>query len=287
VFFAQTMKFGLAFFTSDLAMSPVEVAREAEARGFDSLYVPEHTHIPTSRRTPAPTGDHELPDFYRRTYDPYIALAAAAAVTKKLRLGTGVALPAQHDAIALAKEIATLDLVSGGRFTWGVGFGWNREEVENHGVDFARRREVVRERVLAARALWAGDVADYAGEHVRFEASWQWPKPVQRPGPPVLIGAGAGPKAFAAIAAYADGWMPIGGAGMRAALPELARAMEREGRDPASLALVPLGVLADAGKVDYYQSLGCAEIAFRVPTAGPDEVLPVLDALARLVETRR
>jgi probable F420-dependent oxidoreductase len=281
------MKFGLAFHTSDRAMSPVQVAREAEARGFDSLYVPEHTHIPVSRRSASPTGEAELPDVYRRTYDPYIALAAAASVTTKLRLGTGVALPAQHDAIALAKEIATLDLVSGGRFTWGIGFGWNREEVENHGVLFAERRDVVREKVLAARALWAAEVADYAGQHVRFEASWQWPKPVQRPGPPVLIGSGAGPKAFAAIAAYADGWMPIGGGGVRAALPELARAMEREGRDPASLTVVPLGVLPDEGKLDYYQSIGCAEVAFRLPSAGPSEVLPALDALARLVEKRR
>lgn len=281
------MKFGLAFHTSDLAMSPVDLAREAEARGFDSLYLPEHTHIPTSRRTSPPSGEAELPDVYRRSFDPYIALAAAASVTQKLRLGTGVALPAQHDAIALAKEVATLDLISGGRFTWGIGFGWNREEVENHGVAFAQRRDVVRETVLGARALWSGEIAAYAGEHVRFEASWQWPKPVQRAGPPVLIGAGAGPKAFAAIAAYADGWMPIGGAGVRAALPELARAMEREGRDPASLAVTPLGVLPDAGKIDYYQSIGCAEIAFRVPSAGRSEVLPVLDTLARLVEPQR
>src|SRR6185503_13131345 len=279
------MKFGLAFHTTDLAMSPVDLAREAETRGFDSLYLPEHTHIPVSRRTPPPTGDAELPNVYRRTYDPYIALAAAASVTQKLRLGTGVALPAQHDAIALAKEIATLDFISRGRFTWGIGFGWNREVVENHGVAFTERRDVVREKVQAAQALWAGEVAAYAGEHVRFEASWQWPKPVQRPGPPVLIGAGAGPKAFAAIAAYADGWMPIGGGGVRAALPELARAMEREGRDPSSLAIVPLGVVPDPGKLDYYQSIGCTEVAFRVPSAAPSEVLPALDAIARLIET--
>ena len=281
------MKFGLAFHTSDRAMSPVEVAREAEARGFDSLYVPEHTHIPVSRRTPAPTGEAELPDVYRRTYDPYIALAAAASVTKTLRLGTGVALPAQHDLLALAKEIATLDLVSGGRFTWGIGFGWNREEAENHGVSFTQRREVVREKVSAARALWSAEVAEYNGQHVRFEASWQWPKPVQRPGPPVLIGSGAGPKAFAAIAAYADGWMPIGGGGVRAALPELARAMEREGRDPASLAVVPLGIMPDPGKLDHYQSIGCTEVAFRLPSGGPSEVLSALDDLARVIETRR
>jgi probable F420-dependent oxidoreductase len=281
------MKFGLAFHTTDKAMSPMDLAREAEARGFDSLYLPEHTHIPASRKTPAPTGEAQLPDLYLRTYDPYIALAAAASITKTLRLGTGVALPAQHDAIALAKEIATLDLVSRGRFTWGIGFGWNREEIENHGVAFAERRDVVRERVLAARALWSSDVAAFEGKHVRFEASWQWPKPVQCGGPPVLIGCGAGPKAFAAIADYADGWMPIGGAGIRAALPELAQAMERRGRDPASLAIVPLGVLPDPAKVDYYQSIGCTEVAFRVPSAGDGDVLSALDGLARLVEARR
>jgi probable F420-dependent oxidoreductase len=281
------MKFGIAFHTSDLAMSPVDLAREAEARGFDSLYLPEHTHIPVSRRTAPPTGEAELPEVYRRTYDPYIALAAAASVTKTLRLGTGVALPAQHDVIALAKEIATLDLVSRGRFTWGIGFGWNREEAENHGIPFAQRRDVVREKVEAARALWSAEVAEYEGQHVRFEPSWQWPKPLQQPGPPVLIGAGAGPKAFAAIAAFADGWMPIGGAGVRAALPELARAMERAGRDPTSLAIVPLGVLPEAGKIDYYRSIGCSEVAFRVPSADASEVLPFLDDVARLVETHR
>jgi probable F420-dependent oxidoreductase len=281
------MRFGIAFHTSDLAMSPVDLAREAEARGFDSLYLPEHTHIPVSRRTAPPTGEAELPEVYRRTYDPYIALAAAASVTKTLRLGTGVALPAQHDVIALAKEIATLDLVSRGRFTWGIGFGWNREEAENHGIAFAQRRDVVREKVEAARALWSAEVAGYEGQHIRFEPSWQWPKPLQQPGPPVLIGAGAGPKAFAAIAAFADGWMPIGGAGVRAALPELARAMERAGRDPTSLAIVPLGVLPEAGKIDYFRSIGCSEVAFRVPSADAREVLPFLDDLARLVETHR
>jgi probable F420-dependent oxidoreductase len=281
------MKFGIAFHTTDLAMSPIELAREAEARALDSIYLPEHTHIPVSRRTPAPGGEAELPDLYRRTYDPYIALAAAASVTTTIRLGTGIALPAQHDAIALAKTIATLDLISGGRFTWGIGFGWNQEEIENHGVAFAERRAVVRETVSAARALWSADVAAFEGEHVSFEASWQWPKPVQRKGPPVLLGSGAGPKAFAAIAEYADGWMPIGGAGVRAALPELQRAMEEKGRDPASLAIVPLGVLPSAEKIDYYVTIGCSEIAFRVPSAARSEAMRVLDEIARIVEAAR
>ena len=280
------MRFGVTIHTTDYAMSPVELAPEVERRGFWSFYVPEHTHIPTSRRTPAPNGDAELHEMYLRTYDPYIALAAAASVTSTLRLGTGVALPAQHDAIALAKEVATLDFISGGRFIWGIGFGWNREEAENHGVEFSRRRDAVAETVQAAQALWANDVAEFHGDHVRFEPSWQWPKPVQRPRPPVLIGAAPGPKAFAAVAAYGDGWMPIGGGGARAALPDLREAMEKAGRDPASLAIVPLGIGADPAKIDYYETIGCTEVVFRVPTARRDEVMPVLDSLAQLIDGR-
>jgi probable F420-dependent oxidoreductase len=280
------MKFGITIHTTDYAMSPVELAPEVEARGFGSFYVPEHTHIPTSRRTPAPTGDAELHPMYLRTYDPYIALAAAASVTTTLRLGTGVALPAQHDAIALAKEVATLDFISGGRFVWGIGFGWNREEAENHGVDFSHRRDVVSEMVRAAQALWSNDVAEFHGDHVNFEPSWQWPKPVQQPRPPVLIGAAPGPKAFEAIAAYGDGWMPIGGGGARSALPQLRAAMEKAGRDPADLAIVPLGIGPDPAKVDYYETIGCTEVVFRVPTASRDEVMPVLDELTKLIEGR-
>src|SRR5512139_3119643 len=187
------MRLGVTIHATDLAMSPVELAREAEARGFASLYVPEHTHIPTSRRTPAPTGDAELAEEYRRSLDPWAALAAAAAVTSRIRLGTGVALVAQHDPIALAKQIATVDLLSQGRVVVGIGYGWNREEMADHGIEFATRRARVREAMLAMEALWASDVASFEGEFVRFEPSWQWPKPVQRPRPPVLLGGGAGP----------------------------------------------------------------------------------------------
>ena len=213
------MKIGLTIHATDRAMSPIDLAREAEARGFHSLYIPEHTHIPISRRTPAPTGTKELGEEYRRSLDPYIALAAAASVTQTILLGTGISLPAQHDPITLAKEIATLDLVSQGRLVLGVGFGWNEEEMENHGIVFKRRRARVREHMLAMQALWSNEVAEFHGEFVDFEASWQWPKPVQQPRPRVLIGGGAGPKLFDHIAEYADGWMPIGGAGLREALP--------------------------------------------------------------------
>ena len=277
------MQLGITIFATDRSMSPVELAVEAEARGFHSLYVPEHTHIPTSRRTPPPTGDAVLAEEYKRTLDPYIALAAAASRTRGIRLGTGIALVAQHDPIALAKQIATLDRLAGGRLVLGIGFGWNREEMENHGIDVKRRRARVRETMLAMQSLWSQEVAEFHGEFVRFEASWQWPKPVQQPWPPVLIGGGAGPVMFDHVAEYADGWLPIGGAGMRAALADLRRAAEARGRDFSQLRIVPLGVLPDAAKLDYYAELGVHEAVLRVPSDTRDKVLPVLDAYARFL----
>jgi len=277
------MKIGVTIFATDRSMSPLELAREAEARGFHSLYVPEHTHIPTSRRTPPPTGDPVLPEEYKRTLDPCVALAAAAGVTSRIRLGTGIALVAQHDPIVLAKVLATLDVVSQGRLVFGVGYGWNREEMESHGVDYGRRREIVREKMLAIQALWSNEVAEFEGEYVCFEPSWQWPKPVQQPRPIVLLGGAAGPTLFAHVAEYADGWLPIGGAGIKAALPELRRACEARGRDPAALHVVPMGVLPDAGKLEHYASIGVTEAVLRLPSAPREEVMPVLDAYARFL----
>jgi probable F420-dependent oxidoreductase len=264
-------------------MSPVDVAREAETRGFYSLYLPEHTHIPTSRRTPAPTGEAELGAEYARSPDPYVALAAAASVTERIRLGTGIGLPAQHDPITFAKQLATLDWLSDGRLVFGIGFGWNHEEMENHGIDVKHRRALVREKMLAMQALWANEVAEFRGELVSFEPSWQWPKPVQQPRPRVLIGGGAGPKLFAHIAEYADGWMPIGGAGLKEALPRLHAAAEQRGRDPKSLHIVPMGVFPTPEKLDYYASIGVTECVLRLPSAPRDEVMPVLDEYARLI----
>jgi probable F420-dependent oxidoreductase len=275
------VKLGVTMHSTDLAMSPVELAREAEARGFTSLFVPEHTHIPVSRRTPAPTGTPELGEEYKRSLDPYVALGAAAAVTSRIRLGTGVALVAQHDAIALAKEIATVDHLSNGRFVLGIGYGWNHEEMENHGIDVKRRRALVREKMLAMEALWANEVAAFAGEFVRFEPSWQWPKPIQKPRPPVLLGGAPGPTLFAHIAEYGDGWLPIGGAGIKQALPELARACEARGRDASKLEIMPMGVFPDDRKLDYYREVGVTEAVLRLPSAPRDEVMPVLDRYAR------
>jgi probable F420-dependent oxidoreductase len=277
------MKLGVTMHATDLAMDVAELAREAEQHGFHSLYIPEHTHIPASRRTPPPTGTAELEAQYYRSPDPVVALAAAAAVTKRILLGTGIALPAQHDAISYAKQIATLDRIAGGRFVFGIGYGWNEDEMENHGIDPRCRRAHVREAMLAMQALWSNEVAGFSGEFVRFTPSYQWPKPVQQPRPRVLIGGTPGPTLFAHVAEYADGWMPIGGAGIKQALPELRALLEARGRDPSLLHVVPMGVLPDPTKLAYYREVGVTECVLRLPSAGRDEVMPVLESYARLL----
>ena len=286
------MRYGITMFATDVSMDVVELAREAEGRGLDSLWLPEHTHIPVSRRTPAPTGDAELAEEYRRCLDPLVALAAAASVTSTLRLGTGILLAAQREPIVTAKAVATLDHLSGGRAALGVGFGWNEDELESHGVAMGDRREVAREHMLAMQALWADDEASFRGEHVQLEPSWSWPKPVQqgrdgRPRVPVLHGGAAGPKLFTHIAEYGDGWIPIGGAGLTEAIPRLREAVAEAGRDPSELEIVPFGSLPDPGKLDHFEHIGVTECVFRLPSAPRDIVLPLLDQQAALVVSRR
>ena len=277
------MRLGVTMFPTDRSMDIRDLARAAEERGFSSLYVPEHTHIPTSRATPAPTGDAELPDMYRRTLDPFVALTAAASATDRLRVGTGICLVAQRDPVVTAKEVATVDFLSGGRFTFGIGFGWNVEEMADHGVDYRERRAVAREKVLAMQRLWQDDAAEFTGEHVNLSPSWSWPKPVQRPYPPVLIGGGGGPTLFAHIDEYADGWMPIGGRGLTEALPDLRVAAEQAGRDPDSLQVVPFGTLPNQGKLDHYGTLGITEVVLQLPSATREKVMNVLDGYVEFV----
>lgn len=276
------MRFGVTVFLTDAGIDPVTAARAAEERGFTSLYMPEHTHTPASRATPAPMGE-PLPEQYYRCLDPFVALTAAAAATERLRVGTGICLVAQHDAIDLAKQAATLDLLSGGRFDFGIGFGWNREEMNHHGVDYDRRREVVREKMLAMKALWTQEQASFDGEFVRFDPSYAWPKPVQQPHPPVYIGGMGGPKLFAAIADYADGWMPIGGRGVKDKLPLLQRAYEDAGRDPASIRVIPFGSVPDPGKLEYFASLGIEEVIVGLTYGPADVVIPEMDTYAEMV----
>ncbi|MPY59952.1 TIGR03619 family F420-dependent LLM class oxidoreductase, partial [Streptomyces spongiae] len=219
------MRISTTIFLTDETITPARLARELEERGFGGLYLPEHTHIPVERVTPYPAGG-ELPPEYGRTLDPFVALAQAAAVTERLGLGTGITLVAQHDPVALAKQIATLDHLSGGRFTLGVGFGWNVEEAADHGVEWGTRRELVRDRMALMRALWAAEPVAYEGAFGSVRASHAYPKPVQKPrgpvvGPRTLVGGAAGPKLFAHVCEYADGWMPIGGRGLGESLPVL------------------------------------------------------------------
>ncbi len=274
------MDLGVTIFLTDRTIDPVTLAREVEDRGFSSIWLPEHTHIPTSRRTPAPMGE-PIAEEYKRTLDPFVALAMMAAVTDRVRLGTGIALLAERDPIVTAKEVATLDHLTGGRIHLGIGYGWNIEELEDHGVTKADRRAVVRERVLAMQALWGDEVAAFRGDHVNLSPSWAWPKPVQqvrgRCGVPVLVGGAPGPTLFSHIAEFADGWIPVGGAGVADTLPQLRRAAEDAGRDPADLTVVPFGTLPTAEKLDHYASLGITETVLRIPSAGRDEVLAALD----------
>jgi probable F420-dependent oxidoreductase len=280
------VRYGITMFATDVSIDVVELAREAEARGLESLWLPEHTHIPVSRRTPPPTGDAELAEEYRRCLDPLVALAAVATATTSLRLGTGILLAAQREPIVTAKAVATLDHLSGGRAALGVGFGWNEDELEHHGVAMADRRDVAREHLLAMQALWSQDEASFEGQHVHLRPSWSWPKPVRRR-VPVLHGGAAGPKLFAHIAEYGDGWIPIGGRGLTDAIPQLQEAVAAAGRDPSALEIVPFGSIPDPGKLDHFEAIGVTECVFRLPSAPRDIVLPLLDKQATLVASRR
>ncbi|WP_405796830.1 LLM class F420-dependent oxidoreductase [Streptomyces longwoodensis] len=281
------MRIAVTIFLTDETITPVRLARELEQRGFAGLYLPEHTHIPVERTTPYPAGG-DLPREYGRTLDPFVALGQAAAVTERLGLGTGITLVAQHDPIDLAKQIATLDHLSGGRFTLGLGFGWNVEEADDHGVRWRTRRELVRDRMALMRALWSEEPTAHQGEFGSVRASFAHPKPVQQPrgpvtGPRTLVGGAAGPKLFAHIAEYADGWLPIGGRGLTESLPRLRAAWTEAGRDPSTLQIVPYAVTPTPGKLTHYADLGIEEVVIQLPPAEETEVLHKLDEYAEYV----
>ena len=283
------MRVGLHYVATPESMGVIEFAVAAEARGFAGVFLPEHTHIPVSRATPYP-GGMEMPEKYKHVWDPYVALSFVAATTA-LTIGTCVALVGQHDAIALAKTVATLDRLSHGRFVLGVGYGWNCEEFEDHGYERADVRAVVREKVALMRALWTDDVASYDGEHVSLSPSWAWPKPAQRPHPPVLLGVPATDHHFAELARWADGWIPMAMPTADELAPDverLRRSWDAAGRDPAALQIAAMQ-LPDATRLarelDGFAALGVGWLWVDVPTAPADEVLPVLDDLSRLAPT--
>ncbi len=278
------MRYGVAMFATEYAIGPDDLGRALEERGFESLWLPEHTHIPASRRSPWPGGG-ELPRDYWYTYDPFLALTAAALVTRTLRLATGICLVVERDPIVTAKEVATLDRLSGGRFIFGIGGGWNAEEMENHGTPFKKRWRVLRERVLAMKEIWTRDEPEFHGEFVNFDRMWSWPKPIQKPHPPILMG-GDGSTTFDRVVEFCDGWMPL----LRDGVPDLAKKIATlrqraaaAGRDPAALDVTVFGVRRDRATLDELAAAGVSRAIFVIPSAGRDEILPRLDACVTLM----
>lgn len=276
----SALSHGVVTFVTDYSMPPVELARAVEDLGLESVFVTEHTHIPAVRESPWP-GGAELPREYSHTLDPFVALAAMAAVTSTVRIGTGVCLVAQHDPIVLAKQVASLDHLSGGRLLLGVGAGWNREEMRNHGVDPGTRFGSMRERVEAMRAIWTEDEASYAGKHVAFDRIWSWPKPVQPGGPPVLIG-GSGAKVLDRVLAYGDGWTPIGRqtGDLTAIADRIAELQERAaeaGRD--RIPVTVYGGSTNADTLGRFAAIGVDRVLHVLPSAGADELVPRMQAI--------
>jgi probable F420-dependent oxidoreductase len=278
------MQFGLTMFPTHDAIDPVSLGQAAEDRGFESLTFPEHSHIPVSRRSPYPGGG-DLPRAYIHTYDPFVALTAAATATERLRVGTSVCLVIERDPIITAKETASLDHLSGGRFLFGVGAGWNREEMENHGTDPRTRMHLLSERMRAIVEIWTKDEAEFHGRHVDFDPIWSWPKPVQTPHPPILVG-GMGPTVENRVLEFGDEWMPQNVhrrnidefAQRAAALQERAAEL---GRAPIPMTL--FGAEPEKDMIERYAEVGITRCLFLLPAKGPDAVLPEMDSYAELI----
>lgn len=277
------MDIGVFYFPVHYGIGPSELARELETRGFESLFVCEHTHIPISRRSPFPGGG-ELPKRYIHTYDPFVALSFAAAATTRLIVGTAICLLTEHDPIVTAKEVASLDRLSAGRLQFGIGAGWNAEEMEDHGTVFATRFRVMRERALAMKALWTQDEAAFHGEFVNFDPVWLYPKPVQRPHPPILLG-GETDHTLRRVAEFGEGWLPRAGGNFdpKQTKQRLVRTAEAAGRDPASLTITVFRAPADARALAGYREAGITRALLEIPDLSRDEILGVLDRYAVLL----
>src|SRR5712692_6472068 len=273
---------GAMFFTDD-SMGAGELAQALEARGFESMWAPEHSHIPTSRRSPF-QGGGDLPKQYYDVMDPFVTLSAAAVVTNKIKLGTGVCLVIQRDPIQTAKLVASLDQVSGGRLLFGIGGGWNAEEMENHGTPFQRRWKVLRERIEAMKVIWAAEAAEYHGEFVNFAPIWCYPKPLQQPHPPIILGT-LSPKGLHRVVRYCDGWIPTGVSlqDLPAAIKELHARAEQAGRKPSEVPVSIFSAPNDEAVLRHYQELGVERAVLTVPAREKDQVLPLLDTYAVLV----
>jgi probable F420-dependent oxidoreductase len=277
------MHVGLTMFPTDYSISPHELAMAAEARGYESLWLPEHSHIPASRRSPFPGGG-ELPKHYYDCYDPFVSLAAAAVVTKTIKLATGICLVVQRDPIHTAKEVSTVDQLSAGRFIFGVGGGWNAEEMASHGTAFETRFKLMRERIEAMKQIWRQSTAAFAGEFVKFDAMMQWPKPVQKPHPPIIVG-GQFPHGARRAIAYGDGWIPVGGRAFDPlqVLPQFRQMAKDAGRDPSSLSFDIFSAPRDQEVLKRYRDAGVDRVVLMLPSKPRDAILPMLDDRAALV----
>ncbi len=275
------MDFGASIFFTDYSITPVELGPAMEARGFESLWAPEHSHIPTSRRSPYPGGG-DLPKPYYDVLDPFVTLTAAAAVTKRLMLGTGICLVIQRDTIQTAKLVASLDQISGGRFLFGIGGGWNAEEMEDHGTEFATRFKKMREQIEAMVQIWTRSKPEYHGEFVKFDPMMTWPKPVQKPHPPVIVG-GAFPHAARRAIRYGQGWIPIAGRGdVIDQIPEFRKMAQEAGRDPATLPISMFSAKEDLDTLKRFRDLDVARVTVALPSSPAADVLPILDRWAEL-----
>lgn len=284
---ATTARIGITLMLGDRGISPVELAEAVEERGFESLWLPEHSHIPTSRTTPWPgsLSGEPLPEVYSRLLDVTVALSMAAAVTSQIRLGTSVLLLAARDPIWTAKEFATLDELSDGRVEFGVGFGWNREEFENHGVDFRSRWDHTRESVEAIRSIWSDEIAEYRGDHVEIAPSWAWPKPGQSSGPAVHVGGGAGPRLLGNVARWADGWLPISARpSLAGRLARLDEACDEFGRDRSDIDVSLFGATTDPAELSNLFDEGIHRAVLTLPSHDRDDVLRHLDVYAALLD---
>ena len=279
------MKIGLSNFPTDYSISATALGRAAEERGFESLWVVEHTHIPASRRTPYALGG-DLPSIYWEAYEPFTFLAQVAAVTERMNIGTAICLVPEHHPIALAKRVASLDSLSGGRFLFGVGAGWNAEELENHGVAFADRWKVLREHVLAMKQCWTEKDAEYHGDFVDFDAVWVEPKPVSKPHPPVLIGASS-KWAVERIVDYAEGWLPIVTPDFDERLAQLNALCEERGRNRDEIDVSVFAPVQDKATLEELQGKGINRVILSLPTVAEDEALTTLDGYAEILEWAR
>ena len=277
------MHYGVTIFPTEYSISTPDLARAAEDRGFESLWVSEHSHIPVSRRTPWP-GGADLPKMYCDTLDPFVALTAAASVTSRIKLGTGICLVVERDPIHTAKQVASIDQVSGGRFLFGIGGGWNAEEMENHGTQPDQRFKLLRERIEAMKAIWTEDEAEYHGQFVDFDPIFMWPKPVQSPHPPIHVGGGFPGGARRAIR-YGDGWFPIGGrdGDIAERLPHFREMAREAGRDPDALEVSVFGAAPDEDAMARHRDAGIARVVLFLPPAKSEEILPILDSHARIM----